>query len=205
MNIAEFTEKFIDYVDYNKGAWLGLHDAHRTELSQDILNEGLTVSYNPYGGKIRHIKDKNGNIDLNIDFMPTMFAIKPEDRMPPMPTVPVCPIIVNIPKELVDIAHITPGINNEHILFCGYGYEPPSEDGLYRAKMKYQDTPEGANIRMLPAYLVAGYFDTQTGEFINNPKHYSNLTKEEQEKIKLIVSNQYEKYQDWLNSQSQPQ
>ena len=206
MNVEEFNKNLFNYMINQNGSWIALHDAHNTSLSKTIEENGLCVSYSPYGKKVRRLKDEKGNIDLSQDFMATMYNLKNEDiSNSPVSVVPVCPIIVNIPKELAQIAHIRPGELDAHKVFCGYGFEEFPESGSGRGKMTYQDTPDGANIRMLPSYLIAGHFDTETGNFVENPKHYSKLTPEAQEKIAEIVKSQYNAYQEMLANQNQPQ
>ena len=205
MEIQEFNQILTKYIEEHKGDWIALHDAHDTSLSSTIENNGLCVSHKPYGGKIRHYKDEKGNIDLDHAFMATMHTLKPDQPSLPTSSAPVCPIIINIPKELADIAHILPGQEDAHHALSGYGYETKPEPGQLRGDIKYQATPEGANLRMLPFYLIAGHFDMKTGTFVENPKHFSKLPKEAQNKIIEITKIQYLNHQQKLANQNQPQ
>lgn len=205
MEIENFNQILTKYIKENNGNWIALHDAHDTTFLTSIENNGLCVSHKPYGGKIRHYKDEKGNIDLEHVFMATMHVLKPSQPTLPISNSPVCPVIINIPKELADIMHITPGQEDAHQPFCGYGYETYPEPGQLRGIIKYQTSPDGANVRMLPFYLVAGHFDMTTGEFVQNPKHFSNLSKEAQNSIIEIVKIQYSQYQEKIKKLNQMQ
>ena len=115
---------------------------------------------------------------------------------------PTAPIVINIPDELLKIALISHTDEDAHRFFCGYGFEerPTGADRCGKITPLSPEDKNKANVMLLPSFLIAGHFNPENGEFIENNNHFSKLTKPEQDKI---VQEYTEKYK--LISQSQPQ
>lgn len=190
MNIQEFKTFINDYVKENPDCWIGLHDTHTVGLSQKIENVGLNVSHSPYGKKSRHLRDENGKIDVSKNFKATMFHLSGENEAT-LFAVPKDPVVINIPTVFLDIYGYSATNSSAFQDMCLYGIEQPpipNEDGFgfRNGDSVVVANPEEATVRILPTYFIAGHIDMQSGEFIENPKHFSNLSEEEKEEILSI-------------------
>lgn len=189
MTKQEMLLKLQQYVKTHNGDWIGVHDTHKKGISEKIENLGLCVSHNPYGNKVRRFMNESGKIDLSKDFMATMNHLSNENDIQ-LFTTPVEPLIVNIPKQILEMFNKNELDEDSYKIMCMYAFQEPStkttdENGNFvetRGDIYPQDEPEGANIRLLPACFIAGHFDMESGEFIDNPKHFSKLPPERQQK-----------------------
>jgi len=188
MTKEDLTSKLQQYKSSHEGDWIGLHDTHEKGISEKIENTGLCVSYNPYGKKARRFINESGEFDLSNNFMTTMYHLSNDDKITLLSN-PVEPIIVNIPKQILEMFRESELDEQSYQKVCMYGFQQPStnftdENGnlkVIRGDVLPQDQPIGANIRLLPACFVAGHFDMETGSFIENPKHFSKLPPEKQQ------------------------
>lgn len=190
MEIQDFKEAMKIFKDSNKTSFCAVHDAHDASLVESIFKNGLCVSHNPYGGKIRHYRDEKGNINLEHCFMATFYELGAEDQY--IGAMPVAPIFLYIPEELLEIMREN---NPEGLpdcdlyrLFCGYGFETKEkEPGKSRGAMSPVLSEDEANLRLLPSYLVDGYLNPKDGIYYKNPYAYRNLDEATQNKIKQIL------------------
>ena len=203
MELQEYNKLINEKINSHKGDYIGLHDCHLVEIAPSIMSVGLCVSYNPYGKKVRRFMDADGTIDLDKNFVTTMYHLSKNNQEEYVAkNLPVCPFIISIPKEILDI--VEDSCNNEFVyeIMCNYGFqERPKEiklnngeRGFVRGDIKLKPTSKGANVRVLPLCFVEGYYDMSTGKFVENPKHYSKLPKQEQTKIKRKIKKIYENY-----------
>ena len=194
MKLTELQDKLKEYYDKNQGCWIGLHDPHYEDTSSKIEKNGLLVSHGPYGRKVRGFMDEKGEIVLDErNFKTTMYHSKTGDA-PELMTLPQSLIVVNIPKEILELFGADSLNEASYQPFCIYGYqEEPivirDENGFFIGAKHGDIDPQTtivdengkrANVRVLPACFVAGHFNIETGEFVENDKHFSKLPIEEQ-------------------------
>ena len=192
------------YINDHPNDFIACHETNNPATPEKIIETGLRVSHSPYGKKIRRCIDDHGKIDLDRAFMATMTPVnnKNIDQNKFYLETPTAPIVINIPDELLKIALINPTDEDAHKFFCSYGFEEPLT-GTDRCGKITPLSPENknkANVRFLPSFLVAGHFNPENGEFIENNKHFSKLPKEEQDKIIQECSSKYK-----IICQNQPQ
>ena len=186
MNLEEFLNALDLYKKENKNCWIGLHDCHSTDETKDnILSSGLSVSHSAFSKRMSNIKDMWGDKYLEHAFMATIYHLNKGEQ--PF-TKPICPIIINIPKVVLEQLNGSPEDSEFYKIVSEYGYqgiEPnPNHVGYFRRTQIEKPSPEHpANTRYLDSYFIHGYFDMKSGEFIENPKFFSNLSAHEQEKI----------------------
>ena len=176
MDKIELNKVINKYAEEHPESWVGLHDSHNIELPKKILDIGLCVSHNPYGKRGR-------NTPVSHNFMATMHHVT--ERQPvSLPVLPVAPVLIDIPKEILDLFNATNHDYSSYQYVCLYGHqslkETTDEFGwkiFVRGDITPLETEEGANVRLLPPCFVVGYYNVSTDEFINNPKHFYNLTK----------------------------
>ena len=194
-----FLEK---YVPEHTGDFIASHETNNANVPEKIFLTGLRVTHSPYGRKIRRFINENGSINLDCAFMATMSPVDSkslkQDKM--YFETPTAPIIINIPKELLEITGESASNEDCFEFFCGYGYEERPTGTDRCGKITPLESEQNANVRLLPSYLIAGTFNPETNKFIENDKHFSKLPKEEQDKI---INNLKLKYE--LLNQSQPQ
>jgi len=189
MNIEEFKNFINDYIKTNPDSWIGLHDTHHVGLSSKIESDGLNVSHSPYGRKSRHFKDENGKINALKNFKATMHHLSGEKEVK-LYSLPKDPIIINIPSTFLDIFgySLTNPFAFQNMCLFGIEQSPiPCENGFgfMNGDSIEVSNSEEATIRILPSYFIAGHIDINAGTFIENPKYFLNLSKEEQDKILL--------------------
>ena len=193
-----------NYISQHPEDFIASHETNGINTPAKIQATGLRVSHSPYGKKIRHVKDENGKIDLERAFMATMYVI--DDKSLENDKFyfqnPTAPVIINIPKNLLAIVDISKTNEDAHQFFCGYGYEerPSENERCGKITLISPEDSDKANVRILPSFLIAGYFNPETEEFVENDKHFSKLSKKEQEQI---IQNFKLKYE--LTTQNQPQ
>ena len=191
-----------NYLHEHPDDFVASHETNNPDTPQKIINTGLRVTHSPYGRKIRHFINENGSINLDNAFMATFSVLdaKKIDNEKFLYETPTAPIIINIPKELLEIAEEVSTNEDCFKFFCGYGYEERPTGTDRCGKVTPLDDEKNANVRLLPNYLIAGSFNPETGKFEKNDKHFTNLSKEEQKKIKDELTKKHE-----LLVQSQPQ
>ena len=187
MTLDEFNKEINLYIKNNNTSWIALHDAHSIKLIDKIFNSGLCVSHNPFG-------KRGKNIPVEDNFMTTMYYLT--SKSVSLQTLPVAPIIIKIPQEILALYSNNGNEELTYQKFCLYGKQEINTATNYDGNTEYSrgditplETAENANVRMLPSYFIAGYYNISTGKFIQNSKHFYNLSKEDQEKvIKLFQS-----------------
>ena len=208
MHAEEFAQVLKQYISTHQEDWLGLHDSHFRSFGEKIIQSGLSVSYNPYGSKVRQFHDKNGKIDLSRNFMATMYHLNSPNFE--LYSVPVEPVIIRIPARILNELNLSPQIEQSYQSVCGYGkmeiLQSQSEDFVRPVRIvEPRKTQDDANIRLLPAYFVVGYFDMQSEKFIENTKYFDNLPESEQQKIIEKLKEFHKIQQENSNRQSQPE
>ena len=192
------------YIAEHSDDFVASHETNSVSVPEKILSSGLRVSHSPYGRKIRHFTNESGKIDLEHAFMATMDVIdsKSLTQNKFFYENPTAPVVINIPRQLLNTADISHTDEDTHKFFCGYGFEeqPAESERCGKITPLSSDDADKANVRVLPSFLIAGYFNPESGRFIENDKHFSKLPKEEQDKI----IQQYTKMYELLN-QNQPQ
>ena len=191
-----------NYINEHPDNFVASHETNNPTTPQKIFDTGLRVTHSPYGRKIRNFINENDSIDLDNAFMSTFSVvdIKKIDNEKFFYQSPIAPIIINIPKELLEIT--AESAVNEYCfkIFCGYGHEERPTGTDRCGNITPIENEKNANVRLLPSYLIAGTFNTQTGVFEENDKYFSKLPEKERNKIKENLTKKYE-----LLSQSQPQ
>ncbi len=190
MELQEINEKLEEYYTNNIGCWIGVHDSHREETSPKIELNGLMVSHSPYGKKARRFMDENGNINLDNNFKATMYHLSTLEA-PTFEVLPQSPVLVNIPKEILEAFDKPANIEDSYKDFCVFGYqEPPTQSTdeygfptTTHGDITPKTSSKGANVRIIPSFFVAGHFNMALGDFVENPKHFSHKTPDEQKRI----------------------
>ena len=191
------------YKTEHKTDFVASHETNNSNIPTEILTTGLRVSHSPYGRKIRRCINENGSINLERAFMATMSVIdeKTIDRDKFYFENVTAPIIINIPENLLKITGTRTTDEFAHHFFSGYGHEErPTESESRCGKITPLKTSKGANVRLLPAYFIAGHFDPVKEIFVENDKHFSKLPQEEQDKIIKEYTEMFE-----LLNQNQPE
>lgn len=207
MENKEYQEMILKIMENNKGAFIGLHDCHDTNLASPILDNGLSVSRSPYSRKYdRYVQfDEHGKPNLETSYRATMHELvkNKEDSSPGafqdiITTNPVCPIIIVIPKEIIDLSDVDVTKIDAFKPFTVLGHEEPpvpyTDEGGFEHYNRGAITPalsqEEANLKIVPTVFIAGYIDMDTGEFVKNPNYYENLPNDQ----KAIIKEQFEKH-----------
>lgn len=214
MELEEYKKIINDIIKKYDGCFIGLHDCHNTSLSDKIEKNGLSVSPSAYGSRIKRkgIMDENGKIDLDRDFQATMYVISNQSSLESACTcVPVCPIIIVVPKEFIKMTEISPSSEDYIKILSGYGIEDKpkkvigkfGEPEVVRGDIRPLTDANGANLRLMESCFVAGHIDIKTGKFVENPQFYGNLSESERQKLFLLLSERIKKYQELLQKQPQ--
>lgn len=190
------------YAEEHSDDFVASHETNNTSVPERILQTGLRVSHSPYGRKINFFKKEDGSIDLDKAFIATMYILDAssiENSKFYLET-PTAPVVINIPKELLETVDAKTNADETPQFFAIYGHEEyPVENEGKCGKITPLETSKGANIRLLPTCFIAGYFDPVKEVFVENDKHFSKLSKEEQ----VRILNQYTlKFEQ---TQNQPQ
>ena len=185
MEKEQFERIINEILKNNPQCWIGIHDCHYKTIGDEINKTGLSVSYNPFGRKVRRFCDENGNIDLTNNFMTTIDYLT--NKQYHCFSLPVEPVIIIISEKVLKKLNLPANEEESYKKVCGYGKmqlikNSNIPDILFRL-VEPCETKKDANIRLLPSCFVAGYFDMTAEKFVDNPDFFENLSIAKQDEI----------------------
>lgn len=175
MTKEEYIEYIENYYKTHQDDFCGIHDCHSAKdenaLAKKIIDGGLRVSR------------ASQNVE-NQSFRTTFYFVT-ENIASEIFCLPKCPLFIRIPKPLLMLLGKQSCDEYAYHDFCGFGFE--ESDGEGERKITPLRSSENANVRLLPPYLIDGYIDIESGEFVENPMAYDRLTSEEQEIVRSEI------------------
>ena len=177
MTFEEYVDFIKSYYAEHEDEFCGVHDCHDAKddnaLAKKIVGAGLRVSR------------ASGDVE-NVPFRTTFYFLT-EKIEKEIFDLAKSPIFVRIPKELLEILDRSSSDEFSYYDFCGFGLE--ERDGETGRKITPLTSSYGANVRLLPTYLIDGYLDIQTGKFVENPMAYERLSTTQQEIVRNEILN----------------